>query len=226
MTIQTVPGNESSPGIHWTWLILFGVAFGYLEAAVVIYLRELYAPGGFAFPLALPREGVLWVELGRELATLLMLGGVAGASTRVPWARFGVFCVLFGVWDIVFYVALKVVLGWPPSLMTWDVLFLVPLVWTGPVLTAVLVAVSLVVGGGVIAQRALAGRPPRPPWWAWGLAGLGVGMMLAAFMAHHALVRAGGVPGRFPWLPYGLGLLLGWAGFLGAIRARPGGEIS
>lgn len=222
MTTQAAPGSEPSPGVRWIWLVAFGIAFGYLEAAVVVYLRELYYPGGFAFPLALPRDRVLVVELGREVATLIMLAAVAGAASSLRWARFGVFCVLFGVWDIAFYAALKPILGWPQSLLTWDVLFLLPLVWTGPVLTALLVAVSLIVAGTLLVRRAEAGRAPRPPWWAWGLAGLGLAMLLATFMAHDALVRAGGVPTRFPWAPYGVGFLLGWAGFGASLRRRDG----
>lgn len=33
------------------WLILFSIAMGYLESAVVVYLREIYYPNGFVFPL-------------------------------------------------------------------------------------------------------------------------------------------------------------------------------
>ena len=39
-------------------LTLFSIAMGLLEAVVVMYLRELYYPAGFAFPLfksAMPR---------------------------------------------------------------------------------------------------------------------------------------------------------------------------
>lgn len=195
------------------WLVVFGIAFGYLEAAVVIYLRELYYPAGFGFPLALPATRVLMVELGRELATLIMLAGVAMLAGRSGWVRFGAFSILFGVWDIVFYVVLYLVLGWPESLMTWDVLFLFPLVWTGPVLTPVLVAISLVVAGGLMMTRVEAGFRPNTPWWIWSGALVSLILLLGAFMANHEVVRNEGVPGPFPWIPYLGGLTLGWGVF-------------
>jgi hypothetical protein len=34
------------------WLAVFSMAMGYLESAVVVYLRKLYYPDGFKFPLA------------------------------------------------------------------------------------------------------------------------------------------------------------------------------
>lgn len=203
------------------WLVVFGAAFGYLEAAVVVYLREIYSPGGFAFPLDLPENRALWVELGREAATLVMLGGVAMLSGRGGWSRFGAFSVLFGVWDLVFYLGLRVVLGWPESLLTWDVLFLLPRVWTGPVLAPVLVALSLWLAGSLIMVRAEGGRRPNTAWWVWAGAVLSLGLLLGAFMANHDLVRSGGVPVAFPWGVYLGGLLLGWGAFWAAFARNP-----
>jgi hypothetical protein len=195
------------------WLTLFGIAFGYLEAAVVVYLRELYYPEGFAFPLVLPDTRVLLVELGRELATLLMLLGVAMVAGRTPWERFGAFAFLFGVWDLVYYAALWGVLGWPETLLTWDVLFLIPLVWAGPVLSAVLVAASLVVAGVVIMKRAARGLHPRTRWWVWGLAILSLSCLLGSFMANHGPVNDQRMPDAFPWPLHLAGMALGWIAF-------------
>lgn len=212
--------SETSLRSRLIWLTVFGIAFGYLEAAVVVYLRELYYPAGFNFPLAVPGNRVLMVELGRELATLLMLWGVAMLAGRSGWARFGAFCILFGVWDIVFYLALVLTLGWPQSLMTWDVLFLLPLVWAGPVLTPVLVAVSLVGAGAAIMARVEAGIRPYTRWWVWAGACLSLLLLLGAFMANHDLIRSNEVPTRFPWMPYLGGLVLGWGVFWVAFVQR------
>lgn len=219
VSTQTGPVAEPARGVRWIWLVAFGVAFGYLEAAVVVYLRRLYYPDGFAFPLSLPDTQVVGVELGRELATLVMLAGVAGVAARRAWSRFGIFCVLFGIWDVAFYAALKGVLGWPGSLMTWDILFLLPLAWAGPVLSALLVAIGLIVGGAIIVRRTEAGFPPSPGPWGWGLGFVSLAALLAAFMAGHSLVQAGGIPVRFPWPLYLLGLVLGWTG-LGVALGR------
>jgi hypothetical protein len=48
------------------------------------------------------------------------------------------------VWDIFYYVFLKLLIGWPESILTWDILFLIPVTWTGPVLTPVLVSLLMI----------------------------------------------------------------------------------
>ncbi len=195
-----------------TWLALFGAAFGFVEAAVVIYLHRIYYPAGFGFPLILPELPLLKVELARELCTLVMLLAVAMLAERRAWARFGVFCFLFGVWDLVYYLGLWWAIGWPPSLWTWDALFLLPTLWVGPVFTAVAVAASLTVAGAIIVRKS-ADRRPYTPWWVWlGSAGA-FALLLVAFMGDEASVRATGTPHDFPWAPYLIGLVLGWAMF-------------
>jgi hypothetical protein len=204
---------ETSLRTRLLWLTVFGIAFGYLEAAVVVYLRALYYPGGFRFPTVLPDDRILLVEVGRELATLLMLWGVAMVASREAWSRFGVFAFLFGVWDIVFYITLWGVLSWPESLLTWDVLFLIPLVWAGPVLSAVVVAASLVVAGALILKRRADGIRPLTTWWVWVGAVLSLLLLLASFMANHGVVQAQEIPRTFPWAVYLAGLVLGWVVF-------------
>jgi len=124
----------------------FSVAMAFLEAAVVVYLRHLYYPQGFSFPLnPLLATQILSVEWSREIATLIMLlcAGYLAGSTRME--RFFYFLFSFGVWDIFYYVWLKVILNWPESLFTWDLLFLIPFAWTGPVLAPVVCSVTMIV---------------------------------------------------------------------------------
>jgi hypothetical protein len=202
------------------WLTVFGAAFGYLEGVVVVYLRALYYPDGFGFPAALPATQHLVLELGREAATLLMLLGTSMVAGRSAWDRFGIFCFLFGVWDIVFYLTLWGAVGWPDSLLTWDILFLIPLVWSGPVLSAVLVAASLCVAGPLISRWTERGLRPWTPAWVWAggiLAGL---LLLASFMANHGVVRAEEIPRSFPWPLYLAGFALAWTAFVAAFRRR------
>lgn len=125
-------------------LILFSVAMGFLEAIVVVYVRELYYPEGFEFPLkALPPK-IVAIELVREMTTLLMLGSVAWISGKSFVRRLLVFIFTFGIWDILYYVALKIFLGWPVSVFTWDILFLIPITWTSPVLAPVICSVVMI----------------------------------------------------------------------------------
>jgi hypothetical protein len=126
-------------------LTVFGIAMGILEAAIVVYIRELWYPEGFSFPVADIPGNILAVELWREAATLVMLGSVAFLAGRRSLDRFLYFLFIFGVWDIVYYIGLKAFTGWPPSLLTWDVLFLIPVTWVGPVLAPVLCSLTMIV---------------------------------------------------------------------------------
>jgi len=140
------------------WLITFAVAMAYVESAVVVYLRSIYYPQGFAFPLVLMPSGMVAIEIGREAATLVMLLGVAVLAGTDRWDRIAAFCVAFGVWDIAYYIWLWVFLRWPPSPFTWDVLFLIPVPWIGPVMAPVIVSMVLIVGGLLLLRRRAGNR--------------------------------------------------------------------
>ncbi len=133
-------------------LFLFGISFGYVEAAVVVYLRAIYNPvrarlhpersPDDLFPLITTQQLAdagpenprrLVIEVGREGATMLMLAGVALAAAGNLPEWIAAFAIVFGVWDIAFYAFLKLMIHWPESLSTWDILFLIPLPWVGPV---------------------------------------------------------------------------------------------
>lgn len=131
-------------------LLVFGIAMGILEAAVVVYMREFWYPEGFGFPIADMPRNILTVELWRESATLVMLGAVAFLAGERFLDRFMYFLFAFGIWDIVYYIGLKAFTGWPPSLFTWDVLFLIPVTWTGPVLAPILCSVTMIVTSLVV----------------------------------------------------------------------------
>lgn len=123
---------------------LFSIAMGFLETAVVIYLRELYFPGGFEFPMAPIETNIAITELLRELATVIMLLGVGYLAGTNFHSRFAWFLYAWAIWDVFYYIFLKILLNWPESLMTYDVLFLIPVIWIGPVITPVLVACLMI----------------------------------------------------------------------------------
>lgn len=123
---------------------IFSIAMGFMESAVVVYLRELYYPEGFEFPIKVIQGTVATTEILREIATLIMLlciGYIAG-STLIQ--RFAYFIYSFAIWDIFYYVFLKILLDWPESLFTWDLLFLLPTVWVGPVLAPILCTIAMI----------------------------------------------------------------------------------
>jgi hypothetical protein len=117
---------------------------GFLEAIVVVYVRELYYPDGFDFPLIMLPSWLVGIEIIRELCTLLMLGSIAWISGKSFLQRLSVFLFSFGIWDIFYYIALKIFLDWPESLFTWDILFLIPITWIGPVLAPVICSVVMI----------------------------------------------------------------------------------
>jgi hypothetical protein len=132
------------------WLTLFSIAMGFMESAVVIYLRALYYPAGFTFPLQIIPTDIARVEICREIATIIMLAGAAWLAGTSKVNRFAFYLIAFSVWDIFYYIFLYVFIGWPQSLFTWDILFLIPFPWTGPVLAPCLVCVGLIVLAGSI----------------------------------------------------------------------------
>lgn len=143
-------------------LVVFASAMGWLEAVVVVYIRELL---GLRMTTVYPapqemlrRLGELkWLlptEQGREVATIVMLMAVAWLAGWTSRSRLGAFLVCFGVWDIAYYVALRFLVGWPRSLMDMDLLFLIPPHpwWYQPVWVPVAIS-CVMISAGLSMQR-------------------------------------------------------------------------
>lgn len=128
------------------WIALFAIAMGFLESSVVIYLRELYYPSGFEFPLKPIPVFMARVEFFRELATLIMLIACGIFAGRTRLQRFAYFVLAFAIWDLFYYVFLYLLLGWPQSIHTCDILFLIPVPWVGPVWAPCLLCFLMIVG--------------------------------------------------------------------------------
>lgn len=137
--------KQSDISKTFLWLTVFSIAMAYLESAVVVYLRAILYPGGFDFPLAAMQPGIAVTEIFREAATIIMLLGAGYLGGRYLTQRFAWFIYCFAVWDIFYYVFLKILINWPASLMTWDILFLIPTTWTGPVIAPVIVSFTMLV---------------------------------------------------------------------------------
>ena len=126
------------------WLTIFSIAMGYLETTVVVYLRKIYYPAGFQFPMVAIEPSIAITEIGREVATVVMLAGIAILVGKNKLQRFAFFLYCFAIWDLCYYLFLKVLLNWPESLLTWDILFLIPLPWFGPVLAPCLLSLNFI----------------------------------------------------------------------------------
>jgi hypothetical protein len=186
-------------------VVMFAIAMGYLESAVVLYLRTLgHRLDPYQAPPLPPAVDFGWAEIAREAATVVMLacvGWLAGRSTR---ARFGYFIIAFGIWDIFYYLFLVPLTGWPRSVLDWDILFLIPLPWWGPVLAPACIALLMVAYGTLLSQLDQAVPVVRPALWR--LALLGIVLALYVFMADAIRTLPQGVealknmlPVHFPW---------------------------
>ncbi|MHC4582831.1 MAG: hypothetical protein ACYS14_15365, partial [Planctomycetota bacterium] len=139
-------------------VVVFSIAFANIEATVVVYLREIFHPDGFDFPMTVFGEGPNWkrlllTEIGREAATMVLILTTCWLAGRNRQQRFAYFLTIFAIWDIFYYIWLKVLINWPASIMDWDILFLIPVTWASPVLYPVLISVALLAFAVVILYR-------------------------------------------------------------------------
>lgn len=193
---------------------VFAIAMAYLEAAVVVYLRLHYYPGGFDFPLKIVAMNVGIIEIVREFMTVVMLAAVAALAGNKFLDKFFYFCYNFGLWDIFYYVWLKVMIGWPESLFTWDVLFLIPAIWTGPVLAPVTISLCLCGSAVTILLLLTKGVVFRFGIVFWILEALCGLVVIETFLWNHGLVLQGGIPRYFPWGGFWAGVIVGLGVFL------------
>ncbi len=191
------------------WVGVYAIAMAAVESAVVVYLRALHEGAAPASVLQyeLPMRFIS-IEVGREVATLVMLIAVAAISGRNAWERFLYFVLAFGVWDIFYYVWLWVFIGWPPSLLTWDVLFLIPVPWLGPVIAPVIVSLCLVGGSLWLLSRPALRLSRR----AWALAIIGGILVLLSFTVDYRYAFARTDPARFRWELFWAGIVVGVVG--------------
>ena len=199
---------------RWLLVVAFAMGMAWVEAASVYYIRALTDRIEPYQPDPLPIRGVLGqVELVREAATLVMLLTVGMLAGRTWPTRLGYSAIAFGVWDIFYYVFLKVIYDWPKSLFDWDILFLLPLPWWGPVLAPMSIAALMIVWGTLVSQRS---APPRASVASmWVLASVGIVLALYTFMADAIHVVHEGVdatrmvlPTTFKWSMFVVALAL------------------
>ena len=103
---DTILQKNSHPDAlkRWIRVFIFSIAFAWVESAVVVYLREIYFDGGFSFPLVVRWEGgkhvidpLVRIELGREIATILMLATAGALAGKNRFQKFCFFMIAFGV---------------------------------------------------------------------------------------------------------------------------------
>jgi len=167
---------------RWAIVMAYAIAMAWVEAACVFYLRALVDRIDPYQAHPLPMNAALgYVESFREAATLVMIAALGMLAGRTWRSRAGYAALAFGAWDIFYYVFLHLISGWPRTLMDWDILFLLPLPWWGPVLAPVSIALVMILWGTLAtrSRETAAGTSAR---WAWALGWAGVALALVLFM--------------------------------------------
>jgi hypothetical protein len=184
--------QRASERTRWVLVVVFAIAMAWVEAASVYYIRAMVDRIVPYQPDPLPIQGIVGrVELVREASTLVMLLAVGMLAAQAWGRRLAYAAIAFGTWDIFYYVFLRVITDWPQSLFDWDILFLLPLPWWGPVLAPVSIALLMIVWGTVATQFPDRGPALSLPWTSWGAVGVGIAVSLYVFMADalHAVQR-------------------------------------
>jgi hypothetical protein len=200
---------------QWSLVSAYAVAMAWVEAACVYYLRVLVDRVEPHQINPLPIYGSLGtIEIAREASTLvmlLMIGLLAGRTWRT---RLGYTAIAFGIWDIAYYVFLRLMSGWPTSLFDWDILFLIPLPWWGPVLAPICIALLMIAGGTLVCARPGRGSTTDTAM-RWLVMGVGIALALYVFMRDAILVLPHGpeavrtvLPRAFDWSLFVVALAL------------------
>jgi len=201
-------------------IVIFAAAFGYIESAVVVYLREIFYPAGFTFPLPNllafdpAQKYLLLTEISREAATIAIILTAAFLFGRNRRRRFAYFMVIFAVWDIFYYVWLKVILDWPASIMDWDILFLIPVTWASAVLYPIIMSVIMLVFAAVVLYRDAIGKPIRVSPLDWLVFSLAAVVIVVSFCTPGPYIAAADYKSHFYWPLFALGAISAVAVFL------------
>jgi len=202
--------------VRWWMVVIYAIAMAWVESAVVFYIRTHVDRIEPHQPEPLPLIGALGpVELIRELATMVMIFTVGCLAGQTRQTRLGYMAVAFGIWDIFYYVFLKMMCDWPHSLLDWDILFLLPLPWWGPVLAPMLISLLLILWGTLSSQFERNDISMLSNRRVWILNFTGVALALYVFMSDAIAIAHRGIeairavlPEKFNWPLFCLALLL------------------
>jgi hypothetical protein len=201
-------------------VVVFAIAMANVEAAAVAYLREVYGIEDIVRDMPRKADRLTAIEVGREAATMVMLASVGIIAGRKLQDRTGYFVLAFGAWDIAYYGWLALFEGWPRSPFDWDILFLIPLPWWGPVLAPASIAAMMCIGGAAAVLQVDRDVPWRLNRANVGIAAAGIAVVLYTFMADAIAALPDGTdavnnvrPSDFPWALFLLGFaVMSWAG--------------
>ena len=199
--------------------VVFSIALGYFEAAVVVYLREIFYPNGFTFPLTIfsiepLTKRIFLTEVGREAASIVLIFTGAWLFGANRWQRAAYFLIIFATWDIFYYVWLKVLLDWPSSIMDWDILFLIPVTWASPVLAPVICSLVMLLFAAVILYRDCLGKSIYVTYLDWFVFSIASLIIIVSFCIPGPYTNQAEYYTYFHWPLFGTGILLAVGTFI------------
>jgi hypothetical protein len=195
------------------FFILF-ISLAYIESTIVVYLREIYYPNGFHFPIKIIENRIAFIEIGREAFTIIILWFSAMLTADKFKKRFAFFLYNFGLWDIFYYLWLKVLIDWPAGWLEWDILFLIPLPWIAPWLAPVLISIGFIVCSYILLKRSDRFKNKIFNKIEWLLEIVAASVILWSFFWQTKHVLNGGVPDYYPWWLFIFGIILGLGVFI------------
>jgi hypothetical protein len=202
-----------STGRVLTWLGIFSVAFGYIEAAVAHYLRMWLYPDGFNDSIALVSDPhTVAIEAGRELCTLVVIVGTVALTPGPTVRRVANFVYAFAIWDLTYYAALWLFEGWPTSLYDWDLLFVIPVPWFAPVLAPITISGIGIIGACSVHLILRYRTKLTVPRYGFALLNGALVAWEISFMLHDGPIDR--FPVRYRWWLFLLGVTLASAGYL------------
>lgn len=197
--------------VYKTLLIFFilFVSLAYIESAVVVYLREIYYPNGFHFPINIIHNHIAVIEIGREAFTIIILWFSTVIAAQQFKERFALFLFNFGLWDIFYYIWLKLFINWPSEWLEWDVLFLIPLPWVSPWLAPVIVSIGFMISAYLVLKYPEKFAKRIFNKIEWTLEIFSAGLILWSFLWQSIPVLNGNIPNYYPWWLFFAGMALG-----------------
>ncbi len=195
------------------YLILF-ISLAYIESAIVVYLREIYYPDGFHFPIIIIDNHIALIEIGREAFTIIILWVSSLLSANQFKERFAIFIFNFGIWDIFYYIWLKIFINWPMEWLEWDILFLIPVPWASPWAAPVIISIGFILAAYLVLKYPERFTKRIFNKVEWVLEIFSVGLILWSFLWQSIHVLNEGIPQYYPWWLFILGMTLGVFVFL------------
>jgi hypothetical protein len=192
-------------------LTIFAIAFGYIEGTIAHYLRLLYYPEGFFSELKILDTHIIFIEMGREFATLVIIFTITQFTKGPFYRKLANFIYIFALWDICYYAALYLFEKWPSSFFVWDVLFLLPVPWFAPVIAPITISFIGILGALIIQITYVLTGKLKFNWKIIALLSISLLLWLISFLIYPSKIK---FPKNYNWFLFYLGIFLSLIGYL------------